>query len=173
MANGNFRNQNSPEFDPKEGFNFSPPDEGFDSTKITSERQDPKTGGLSILIGNLSGVHIQGYYDGKYPVVTFLYHKTNAEGEFETTPRTVMVTGIYEGEHPDHSGQGSDIYLHGIQVNDPNDKSGESIIPTMDQPTSSTNTKNFALNSIYTDNKTVIDARTGTRQFIPPNHSKD
>jgi hypothetical protein len=72
-----------------------------------------------------------------------------------------MVTGIYCGEHPDHKGQGEDNYLHGVQVNDQNDESGERIVIVMDSEVVANNTKSFALRSISSENGTLVDARTG------------
>ena len=152
-------------FGPTEGFNFELPDEFvFNVDKIVDERDRDdayKFGGLSALVTHLPGVQILGYYEGKYPIARFLYYKTNNEGELETIPRIILVTGIYHGEHPGHRGQGEDDYLHGVQINDPSDETGEKLVDVMTSETIPGNTKNFAFKSVYAVGKTVTDARTG------------
>lgn len=151
-------------FGPREGFNGEELTE-FDPAIIQSEpgERSPAASGIDIITRNTAGVAVLGYYNG-YPVVRFLYHKSDASGELEEVPRTVVVTAIYEGEHSDHTGQGNDAYLHGPQINDPSDASGEALITgAVDGKV-----KNFSIQCITAPGKFVVDARTGERTYFPP-----
>jgi hypothetical protein len=96
-------------------------------------------------------------HDG-YQVVQFNYHKSK-DGELETEPRIVRVTAVFRGEHPDHVGQGEDLYLHGAQISV--DEDGKLVIP---DDLDDDNAKNFALNSIWglADGE-LTDAKTGVK----------
>jgi len=65
------------------------------------------------------GAKILGQYtdkDGQHDVVSFLYHKLDANGELETDERIIIMTGIGYGEHPGHPDQPPTWYLVGPQI---------------------------------------------------------
>ena len=65
------------------------------------------------------GVKIQGQYtsdDGQHDVISFLYHKLDANGALETAERVIILTGIGYGEHPGHINQPPTWYLVGPQI---------------------------------------------------------
>jgi hypothetical protein len=64
----------------------------------------------------LPGVHSRGIYKMSDRIVSFLYHKTDASGELETTERAIVLQGIGYGEHPNHKGQPPTWYLVGPQI---------------------------------------------------------
>lgn len=72
-----------------------------------------------------SGLYTDDYNKKKYPVVSFLYHKHNSEGELESTERVLVLTGIGYGEHPGHLGQPPTWYLIGADVGRIDPSSGD------------------------------------------------
>jgi hypothetical protein len=93
-----------------------------------------------------------------HQVMQFNYHKSK-DGEFETEPRVIMATAVFRGEHPEHSGQGEDNYLHGVQLDV--DENGQLVIP---ENFDDSNAKNFAANSIWgLAQGHLVDAKTGEK----------
>jgi hypothetical protein len=70
----------------------------------------------------IPGVHLRGYYDPRgdgessQPVVSFLYHKLDSEGNLETTERGIVLEGIWFGVYLDHIGQEPSWYIVGPQI---------------------------------------------------------
>lgn len=70
----------------------------------------------------VSGVNGIGLYihsgpnAGAKPIVSFLYHKLDAQGNLEMDERVIILTGTGYGEHPGHAGQDPTWYLVGAQI---------------------------------------------------------
>jgi hypothetical protein len=78
----------------------------------------------------LPGVHPRGWYDhyGELlDVVSFLYHKLDANGDLETQERGMIVTGIGYGEYPGHEGQPATWYLVGPQIGTFDHQTGQAL----------------------------------------------
>jgi len=74
------------------------------------------------------GVHSRGLYvgpDGGRQVVSFLYHKLDANGALETDERLMITEGVGYGVNPGHTGQPPSWYLFGPQIGTIDHESGE------------------------------------------------
>jgi hypothetical protein len=58
------------------------------------------------------------------PIVSFRYHKLDAEGQLEDVDRVIIQTGIGYGEHDGHPGQPPTWYLVGPQISTLSRKTG-------------------------------------------------
>ena len=68
----------------------------------------------------LAGQHFRGLYmldnGTSCSVLSFLYHKLDAQGNLEETERAVIATGVGYGEYPSHEGQPRTWYIVGAQI---------------------------------------------------------
>jgi hypothetical protein len=68
----------------------------------------------------MPGVYKRGRYEdwggNNREVVSFLYHKTTANGRLERIERTIILNGVGYGVHPSHVGQEPTWYLVGPEV---------------------------------------------------------
>lgn len=103
--------------------------------------------------GPMDGVHYRGEYeeviDGvsvNLPVISFLYYKTDAQGNLEAEERMMIWRGISAGEREDHPDQPQTYYLTGSQIGtfDP-ESTGEPVTPTEEQEIG---IKNFSVSCI-------------------------
>lgn len=75
-------------------------------------------------IPDFPGLHYLGDYAEKdetgketiCPVVSFLYHKTDQEGQLETAERVIIWRGSGIGVHSGHKGQDPAMYMIGPQI---------------------------------------------------------
>lgn len=76
------------------------------------------------IAGPFPGVFYRGSYreqnaageEIELPVISFLYHKLDAEGQLETKQRMVIWRGFGLGVHPGHTGQPPSWYFVGPQI---------------------------------------------------------